>query len=85
MGERARCAAAVMHQYQGRIKELEEELSSLKEKHKALGTRRTLDLEGFSRDVTNLRKQVPYLPRTSLFCAGCRARWRLACQLIRFI
>ncbi|KAK3242884.1 hypothetical protein CYMTET_47438 [Cymbomonas tetramitiformis] len=49
---------AVMTQYENRIKDLDAQLGSLRGKHKALEARRLLDLEGFTRDVTLLRKQL---------------------------
>jgi hypothetical protein len=49
---------AVMAQYQSRIGELEAWKSHMTTKYKRLEDRRAMDLEGFNRDVTALRKAL---------------------------
>jgi len=55
--------AAVMVQYQNRLNELETQLAAAKDRYKKLEGRRTLDLEGFARDVTLLRQQLNKVER----------------------
>lgn len=50
--------AAVMAQYQSRIGELEAWKAHMTAKYKRLEDRRAMDLEGFNRDVTALRKAL---------------------------
>jgi hypothetical protein len=51
-------SGAVMAQYQNRISELEAWKAHMTTKYKRLEDRRAMDLEGFNRDVTALRKAL---------------------------
>jgi coiled-coil domain-containing protein 77 len=55
--------SAVAAQYERRINELEGQLKTLRKKHKELEHRRALDLEGFTADVTALRRLLSAVDR----------------------
>ena len=55
--------SAVAAQYERRINELEGQLRTLRKKHKELEHRRALDLEGFTADVTTLRRLLSAVDR----------------------
>ena len=55
--------SAVAAQYERRINELEGQLKTLRRKHKELEHRRALDLEGFTADVTTLRRLLSAVDR----------------------
>lgn len=50
-------------QYEQRIGDMETKIMRLKEKNKQLEHRRALDLEGFTNDITILRKQLAVVDR----------------------
>lgn len=55
--------SAIATQYERRIKELEGSNKAIKKKMKELQTRRAMDLEGFTADVTTLRKLLNAVDR----------------------
>lgn len=55
--------SAIATQYELRIKELERENKKVKKSHKDLEQRRVMDLEGFTSDVTTLRKLLSAVDR----------------------
>ena len=54
---------AMKSQYERRIEGMEAKLMRFKEKNKQLEHRRALDLEGFTNDITILRKQLAAVDR----------------------
>eukprot|EP00958_Prasinococcus_capsulatus_P016212 scaffold1786_cov398-Prasinococcus_capsulatus_cf.AAC.3 len=57
---------ATRSQYEQRIESLEVELESLQMKHRALERRRRLDIEGFTNDISHMRKKVVAVDRKLL-------------------
>ncbi|ETV92609.1 hypothetical protein H310_13064 [Aphanomyces invadans] len=50
--------AAVQESYSARISNLQARLTKLRSRYKALESRRNLDMEGFSRDITTLKRHI---------------------------
>ena len=55
--------SAIATQYEQRIADLEEEVKKQKKKQRDLEHRRTMDIEGFTSDVTTLRRLLSAVDR----------------------